>query len=170
MNRGHSVSIVVFTIILAVVYLVYTGSYGLVEITIALLVGVGVSLVLAPDLILNPSKMSPRRFITAIYYLVKYFTIIEAKAHWSVLKLILMPSAKYNPAIVRIPYSVTSDYSILLISNSITNTPGTVVIDVDEKRKYLYVHWIDATSVEDQEARKSVSEEFETMLTRYLNR
>lgn len=155
------VSAIIPALLLALIYLVYTGSYGVLEVGIALLTGLGVSLLLGQDLVRNPGKLSIARFSRAVAYLVKYFTVVEAKAHWEVVKLILNPGAKYKPAIVRVPYGVSSEYSIVSIANSITNTPGTVVIDVDEDRKLFYVHWINAQVLEDQEARKSVSEVFE---------
>uniref|UniRef100_A0A7C2BLZ3 Cation:proton antiporter n=1 Tax=Thermosphaera aggregans TaxID=54254 RepID=A0A7C2BLZ3_9CREN len=155
------VSIIITAFLLALIYLVYTGSYGTLEILIALLTGLGASLLFGQDLVRNPGKLSVTRFLRAVAYLVKYFTIVEAKAHWGVVKLILKPGAKYRPAIVRVPYQVSNEYSIVSIANSITNTPGTVVIDIDENRKVFYVHWIDAKALEDQEARRNVSEAFE---------
>jgi len=65
-----------------------------------------------------------------------------------------------------VPYGVNSEYSIVSIANSITNTPGTVVVDIDEDRKFFYVHWIDAQAFDDQEARRTVSEVFEKELSR----
>jgi multicomponent Na+:H+ antiporter subunit E len=160
------VSIVVFTILLALIYLVYTGSYGLLEIMIALLTGLGVSLLFAQDLVRNTWKLSLTRFMRAVAYLAKYFTVIEARAHWGVVKLILKPGAEYRPGIVRVPYGVNSEYSIVSIANSITNTPGTVVVDIDEDRKFFYVHWIDVQAFDDQDARRAVSEVFEKELSR----
>lgn len=156
-----SLSIAIFTIIFAAIYMVYTGSYNLLEALIAVVAGAIVAYIFAADLIEDYSKISIKRLGYALFYLLKYFTIIEYNAHMGVLKLILNPKARYSPAIVRVPYDVSNTYSIVFIANSITNTPGTVVIDIDEKRKYYYVHWIDATAIEDKEAKKSVSQEFE---------
>jgi multicomponent Na+:H+ antiporter subunit E len=159
-------SITVFTLILALIYLIYTGSYGVLEVMIALIAGLGVALLLATDLVRDPGKLSITRFSRAVGYLLKYFTIIEAQAHWGVVKLILKPGASYKPAIVRIPYEVSSEYSIVSIANSITNTPGTVVVDVDEDKKFFYVHWINATTLKDQEVRRIVSEVFEKEISK----
>jgi multicomponent Na+:H+ antiporter subunit E len=60
-----------------------------------------------------------------------------------------------------VPFDVEGDYTVTSIANSITNTPGTVVVEVDRARKVFYVHWIDVASIEPAEARRSISEAFE---------
>ncbi|MEM2645765.1 MAG: Na+/H+ antiporter subunit E, partial [Desulfurococcaceae archaeon] len=52
-------------------------------------------------------------------------------------------------------------YGITAVANSITNTPGTVVVDVDEERRCFYVHWIDVKAFEPEECHKMISETFE---------
>jgi len=49
-----------------------------------------------------------------------------------------------HPRIVRVKVNLRSDLELTLISNLITLTPGTLVIDVqkaDEQTSYLYVHF-----------------------------
>lgn len=157
----RAASIILYGFLLALIYLVYTGLYGPVEALIALIAGFAIAYVFAQGLISESSKISLKRFLKTLYYLTLYFTVVEAKAHWSVLKLILRPRASYKPAIVRVPYDLKSDYSVFAVANSITNTPGTVVVDLDEKGRKFYVHWIDASSLDDEEARRMVSLDFE---------
>ncbi len=49
-----------------------------------------------------------------------------------------------------------------MIANSITNTPGTVTIDVDEKHGYLLVHWIDTRSTDPLVCRSMISLRYES--------
>ncbi|WP_440059084.1 Na+/H+ antiporter subunit E [Thermogladius sp. 4427co] len=146
---------------LALVYLVYTGSLGVIEAIIALVTGFILSAVIGGDLVKNESKLSLKRFLDAVVYAFKYFTIIEYIAHKQVVTAILSRNPNLKPAIVEVPYYVNSEFAIATIANSITNTPGTVVIDVDEGKKKFYVHWIFAEAFEGEEARKGVSAEFE---------
>ncbi len=146
---------------LVVLYLLYTGSLSGFELILALIVAAVVSYLFSGALISRPGRVyNPLRWAWGIIYAILYLTVIEAKAHLQVLKLILFPGG-VRPAIVRIPYEVESDYAVTLIANSITNTPGTVVVDVDEERKRLYVHWIKAVDTTDEGARREVSELFE---------
>ncbi|AFK51039.1 Na+/H+ antiporter, subunit MnhE [Thermogladius calderae 1633] len=146
---------------IALVYLVYTGTLSIVEVLIAIGIGFALSGIIGVDLVKDESKLNARRFFEAVKYTFKYFTIIEYLAHYSVVKAILSRDPGLKPAIVEVPYYVNSEIAIVTIANSITNTPGTVVVDVDEKRKRFYVHWIFAEAFEGEEARKGVSAEFE---------
>jgi multicomponent Na+:H+ antiporter subunit E len=45
-----------------------------------------------------------------------------------------------RPAIVAVPLDVTTDGAITLLSNLISLTPGTLIIDISPDRRILYVH------------------------------
>ncbi len=152
----------VVALLLLSIYLLYTGAVSITELVLGLIVSLTVAYIFTDLWVENPSNLTLGRLAALIAYALKYFTVIEAKAHWSVVKAILSPKLSIKPAVVRIPYEVDNEYSIVTIANSITNTPGTVVVDVDENRKKFYVHWLFAEVTEDEEARKEVSEEFET--------
>ena len=64
-----------------------------------------------------------------------------------------------RPGIVKVPIDVKNDYSRILVAHSITNTPGTVTVDMDDN--YIYVNWINVVTEKPKEARKRISEEFE---------
>jgi multicomponent Na+:H+ antiporter subunit E len=70
--------------------------------------------------------------------------------------------------IVRVPYHTDSDFGTISVGNSITNTPGTVVVDIDEKREFFYVHWIYVTSPDEETCFKSISEPFEKSVRKFL--
>ena len=142
-------------------YLLYTGTISWFEVVLGVIVSLLVATLFGDVLVKNPGKIyDPRRWLWLIVYGLKYLTIIEARAHWQVIKLIFNPE-KARPGIIWIPYYLNNDYSITTVANSITNTPGTIVVDIDEDEKNMYVHWIRIIDKGDQEARKHVSEEFE---------
>jgi multicomponent Na+:H+ antiporter subunit E len=51
-------------------------------------------------------------------------------------------TGRINPAIVKINPNLKTDMSLAILANSITLTPGTLTVDVDEETNELYVHWI----------------------------
>ncbi len=53
---------------------------------------------------------------------------------------VLTPQTRSNPAILEVPLDVESDLEILLVTNLISLTPGTLSLDVSPDRKVLYVH------------------------------
>jgi multicomponent Na+:H+ antiporter subunit E len=53
---------------------------------------------------------------------------------------VLTPRHRARPAIIEMPLDVTSDAGILLVTNLISLTPGTLSIDVTDDRKTLVIH------------------------------
>ena len=62
---------------------------------------------------------------------------------------VIRPFPQNQPAIVEMPLSVKSDLEILLVTNLISLTPGTLSVDVTPDRKTLLVH---AMFADDPEA------------------
>lgn len=62
---------------------------------------------------------------------------------------VLTPTHKSNPAFIEMPLDVKSDIEILLVTNLISLTPGTLSLDVSPDRKTLLVH---AMFADDPEA------------------
>ncbi|MEM4486161.1 MAG: Na+/H+ antiporter subunit E [Zestosphaera sp.] len=151
----------VFFLVFAV-YVIFSGSTSLYDVTTGVVVALVTSVITANLTMKDPRKLlQPQRLAWLITYAFRYFFVDEVKAHVDVMKRILHPRMPINPGIVKIPYDVASDYSMLTIANSITNTPGTVVVEVDQSKKVFYVHWINTTTTEPGEARRQVSEVFE---------
>ncbi|MEM9032556.1 MAG: Na+/H+ antiporter subunit E [Pseudomonadota bacterium] len=53
---------------------------------------------------------------------------------------IVTPKHRASPAIIDMPLDVKTDTGILLVTNLISLTPGTLSIDVSEDRKTLKIH------------------------------
>lgn len=53
---------------------------------------------------------------------------------------VLTPKDNSSPAILEMPLDVTSDMEILLVTNLISLTPGTLSLDVSDDRKVLIFH------------------------------
>lgn len=53
---------------------------------------------------------------------------------------ILTPGHRASPAIIELPLDVKTDAGILLVTNLISLTPGTLSLDVSEDRKTLLIH------------------------------
>ena len=75
---------------------------------------------------------------------------------------VLTPSLPINPGIVKFKTKLTTDYSRMVLANSITLTPGTLSIDIIDDT--FYVHWIDVKTTNPEEAYKEIAEKFEKIL------
>ncbi len=143
-------------------YVVFSGATSAFSLILGAVGSLLVSLIVKPLIVSRELKLADiKRLGYLIYYYIYYMTVAEVRAHLGIAKIVLSRKLKISPAIVKVPYYVSSSYGMTLIAGSITNTPGTVVVQVDTQRKFLYVHWLVATTFEPEKARESISSEFE---------
>lgn len=88
----------------------------------------------------NFRMLNPVRWFMFIAYVIGPFFVAMAKANVDVAYRVI--TGKINPGIVKISPDLKTDLGITLLANSITLTPGTLSVDVDEDKNDLYVHWI----------------------------
>jgi multicomponent Na+:H+ antiporter subunit E len=143
-------------------YIMFTASTTEFSLTLGFIASALLATLSTPFLIQrNLGAHDLKSFAYLLLYYFRYMIIEEYKAHKQVIKIVLSRKLDIKPAIVKVPYSVKTDYGMTLIAGSITNTPGTCVVDVDEKRHLFYVHWIYATTIEPEKAREEISKVFE---------
>ncbi len=70
-------------------------------------------------------------------------------ANFQVAVLVLGPRKRLRPAFMVIPLDIRQDFTITILANTITMTPGTVSADLNAERTQLVVH---ALHVEDIDA------------------
>jgi multicomponent Na+:H+ antiporter subunit E len=90
--------------------------------------------------------LNPLRLILFLIYLIGPFFVAMARANLDVAYRII--TGKIRPGIVKLSPALKTDLGITLLANSITLTPGTLSVDVDEEVGDLYVHWIYVTDLE----------------------
>ena len=83
---------------------------------------------------------NPVRWFKFVAYVIGPFFIGMAKANFDVAYRVL--TGKINPGIVKISPDLKTDLGISMLANSITLTPGTLTVDIDEEKNDLYIHWI----------------------------
>ena len=138
-----------FLITAATAYLIYLvltiGSdavflWSTAELAIGAVLAVVVGVLLRNRFIGKDLRMlNPVRWFTFLVYLFPFFFAM-AKANVDVAYRVI--TGRINPAIVKIDPNLKTDMSLTILANSITLTPGTLTVDVDEKTNELYVHWI----------------------------
>jgi multicomponent Na+:H+ antiporter subunit E len=94
---------------------------------------------------------NPLRWGKALLFLLAYLWA-EVQSHLQVIFLILHPRLPVNPAIVRVPFDAKHEVSLTGVANGITMTPGTLTMDVDSDQRHLYVHWLDASTLDPEKA------------------
>ncbi len=136
----------VTTVVAYAVYLLLTIGSGTValwssaELIIGAVLAVVVGALLRNRFIGKDLRMlNPRRWFMFLVYLFPFFFAM-AKANVDVAYRVI--TGRINPAIVKINPKLKTDMSLTILANSITLTPGTLSVDVDQKTNELYVHWI----------------------------
>lgn len=69
-----------------------------------------------------------------------YFIRILIIANWQVAVEALRPNGRQSPRMVRYDVTGMTDLQITFLANAITLTPGTLVVDISDDRRLLYVH------------------------------
>lgn len=90
--------------------------------------------------------LNPLRLVLFLIYLIGPFFIAMARANIDVAYRVI--TGRIRPGIVKLSPGLKTDFGITLLANSITLTPGTLSVDVDEEAGDLYVHWINVTDPE----------------------
>ena len=81
--------------------------------------------------------------------LLVYFHYELVKSSVDVAWDVVTPRHRSNPRLIEMPLDVKSDAGILMVTNLISLTPGTLSVDVSEDRSTLLVH---AMFVDDTDA------------------
>ena len=116
----------------------------------------------------RPFGFFGKRFFILIWYCVAIFPWELLKANWDMAKRALSPRLNINPGIVRVPVEVPTEYGKTMLANSITLTPGTITMDIDERegRCWYYIHWIDVQETDHEKAGEAIKGRMEKWLRR----
>lgn len=99
-----------------------------------------------------------RHFFTSRFYLNRVYAVIRLilifarellLSNISVLKVVLKPKLDMKPGIFAFETVLTKDWEITILSNLITLTPGTLVVEVSEDNHVLYIHAMDIDDKEE---------------------
>ena len=153
--------------ILVLLWVLLTGSLELQELVAGTVVALAVTLLFgARFTILTGFRFSWLAPLHILIYL-GHFLVALLRANVDLAGRVLSPSLPINPALVEIKTSLKSPLGKLLLANTITLTPGTLTIDVDDDR--MLVHWVFCPPGTDlQQATEKISATFERHLSRFL--
>ena len=154
-------SFIVTAVFSGAVYLLLTAGSGSVlrfwssqELVVTALVAVVVGLVSHKYFASARRRVAanPLRWLRAVAYVCGPFFLEMAKANWDVACRVI--TGRIRPGIMRVKSGMKTDLGTLMLANSITLTPGTLTVDIDEETNDLFVHMINMS--EETQARESV--------------
>ncbi|QBI19511.1 cation transporter [Egibacter rhizosphaerae] len=83
--------------------------------------------------------------VAYVLFFIWELILANARVAWEV----LTPRYSMAAGIVRVETACETDTEIMLLANSISMTPGTLSIEVEEDRNVLYVHTLYADPLDD---------------------
>ena len=107
----------------------------------------------------------PGRYIWFLRY-IPLFIWECVKANIDVAYRVLHPDVVIRPGIVKVKTTLKSDTALTFLANSITLTPGTMSVDIDKEKGFMYIHWINTRHKDVESATKVIVEKFEKILKR----
>ncbi len=149
-------------IFLMIVWLMFTSTLFWQEVVVGALVSMLLSLAsIRLFTCCTLSLLNPVRIFWMIWY---FFVFLKALiiANFDVARRVISPSLPINPGIVKFKTKLKTNYSKMVLANSITLTPGTLSVDVVGDT--FYIHWIDVETTDPEEAFKIIAEPFEKVL------
>lgn len=102
--------------------------------------------------------LDPRRFLRLLVYVPGPFFVELLKANLDVAYRII--TMDIRPGIIRVHTGLKSDLGIFMLANSITLTPGTLSVDIDEETNDLFIHTIHIGEGDEKKAVIESSELF----------
>ena len=153
--------------VVVLLWLLLAGSLKNEEIAAAVAAGVIVTAVAGPRLaIFTGLRFSMAAPWHLVWYLIHFFAAL-VRANLDVARRVLTPSLPIRPGVVEVRTGLQSSLGRLLLANSITLTPGTLTVDVQDER--ILVHWIDCPpEIDVEQATRAIAASFERHISGFL--
>lgn len=132
------------------------------EIVVGVLVAALIaSLPLPGNRVYREVPISIKKLAVAIVYLFVFLGAV-VKSNIDVAFRVLAPTLPINPGIVRVRTRLKSRLGRLLLANSITLTPGTISVAIQDDE--IFVHWINVSAADVEESTRKIVSDFERYL------
>lgn len=110
-------------------------------------------------------EFGPRTLVTLVKYTFLYIPLFLWKlvlANFQMAKMVLSPTLPIKPGFVVLKTGLKSDIAKLSLANSITLTPGTLSLDIENEE--VLIHWVKVEGETEAEHQALISKEFEKTL------
>ena len=147
---------------LMLIWVIANGTLALDSLIAGLVISAAIALAFASFArVYSVIRWSPKVVFYYLLYLGVFLTEL-AKANLNVMRLVFSPRIEIQPGIVEIKTELKSPIGRLALANSITLTPGTLVVDI--KDDSLFIHWINVSATDPVGATEEISARFEKYL------
>lgn len=154
-------------IILMIIWMALALSLNKQELYTGIIVSFVLSLALYRSFqIIGFPKVTIRKVAALCIYIIVLFKEIVI-ANLDVAYRVIHPKMPIKPGIVIIKTELKQDLAKMILANSITLTPGTFTLNIEEDR--LLIHWINVKTDDIDEATQIIGKKFEKYLKIIFN-
>lgn len=159
-----SIRFILTFLFLMLFWLILSFNFRFPSIVLGIIISLFISL-LSYNFFIQGNEGIHSKIIGTVWYLFIYgFVLLYEMFLASFDMLYRVVTMDINPEIVMIKSDIKSELGILLLANSITLTPGTITVDIEDE--YLYVHWLYARTTHFGHASELIKGHFEQWLER----
>ncbi|MCU7843023.1 MAG: Na+/H+ antiporter subunit E [Candidatus Thiodiazotropha sp. (ex Monitilora ramsayi)] len=154
-------------LLLLTLWLLLAGSLDPAELVAGATVSLVVTMISRPHLaIFTGLKLTPAAIPPFLSYL-GLFMVELVRANLDMARRVLTPSLPLQPALVEVKTELQSPLGRLILANSITLTPGTLTVDVQEDR--LLIHWVEVPpDLDSEKIAQAITQKFERHLKGFV--
>ncbi|MDO0973118.1 Na+/H+ antiporter subunit E [Mycolicibacterium frederiksbergense] len=127
---------------LTLVWILLWGTFSAANIASGLMVALVITLLLPLPRVPVEGRVRPLALVRLILYVSAQLVVSSFQVAW----LAIRPGPPPATAVLRAHLSVKSDLVLALAAGVLTLIPGSVVLEIDQKRRLLYLHVLDVGS------------------------
>jgi len=156
--------VIITAVYLIVGWILFTGTFSLFSIFLGIIFSFFIA-TLTYSIFIEKQEAARRDLIPRVYFIFIYLVILICKIYIASFKMVpAVIVGNINPRIVHFRTRLSSKFARVILANSITLTPGTLTLDLDED--HLVVHWVDAKTTHSHYAGRLIKGHFESWLKR----
>ena len=148
-------------LVLFVIYVLLAG-FVVEEIILGAIISAVLAALISKYVQYEIDALFPLKLLKFIFVYLFVFIWQLLLANIDVARRVLSPKIPLKPGIVKVKTDLEGDFGKLALANSITLTPGTLSIDVDEE--HVYVHTVEVKGEDHDASEKEIKEPFEKIL------
>ena len=145
----------VANLLLALVWLVITGGFSLANLIFGFFLGAA-SLYLIREQVGAGSYFQHGRKVVSLILFLIYDLAVSA---WRVAFVVMRPKLDVKPGVFLYRHKMRSEFETALLSNLVGLTPGTLIFDISDDERTLFVHTLDCSDPEAR--RREIADGFE---------
>ncbi|QVK20862.1 Na+/H+ antiporter subunit E [Mycoplasmatota bacterium] len=141
---------------------VLLAGFEVTELAVGAVIAVILTILITKHVEYKIDYLLPYKLVVFLVVYLPVFIYQLILANIDVARRVLSPKIPLNSGFVKIKTDLDGEFGKLTLANSITLTPGTLTVDVDNDE--LYIHCIDVKGKSEEENRKNISSLFERVL------